>query len=130
MNFDPIVHASLAVQIHIVVAFVALAIGIVMYRRKKGTKSHKLMGRIFVFFLLTTAVSAIFIRQLNNGNFSWIHIFVPITFIGAFQAIFWIRRGNLRKHKKAVQGMFFGALLIPGILSFLPGRTMWHVFFG
>jgi len=130
MSLEPILQSSLAIQIHIATAFIALALGIVMYRRKKGTKSHKMVGRVFVMFMLATAISAIFIRNLNSGNFSWIHVFVPVTFIGAFQAIFWIRRGNIKKHKSAVSGMFFGALLIPGFLSFIPGRTMWQVFFG
>lgn len=130
MNMDPILHASLAVQIHVVVAFTALVIGIAMWRRKKGTPSHKILGRTFVGFMLLTAISAIFIRQINNGQFSFIHLFVPLTFIGTFQAIYWIRKRNIKKHVSAVRGMFFGALLIPGFLSFLPGRTLWHVFFG
>ena len=130
MNMDPILNASLAIQIHVVTAMLALGLGIAMWVRKKGTKSHKMIGRTFVLILLITAVSSVFIRNINNGGFSFIHIFVPLTFIGSFQAVYWIRKGNLKKHLSAVRGMFFGALLIPGFLSFLPGRTMWRVFFG
>ncbi len=27
-------------------------------------------------------------------------------------------------------GLYFGALVIAGLLTFLPGRLMWRVFFG
>lgn len=130
MNLDPILNTSPAVQIHLVTAVLALGLGTAMWVRKKGTKSHKMIGRAFVLVLLATAVSSIFIRHINNGNFSFIHIFVPITFIGSFQAVYWIRQGNIRKHLSAVRGMFFGALLIPGFLAFLPGRLLWKAFFG
>ena len=130
MNFDPITSASLAVQIHLATALVALALGTVMWLRPKGTKSHKIIGKIFIIFMLVTAVSAIFIRLINNGQFSFIHLFVPLTFLGVFNALWSIRKRNIKKHINAVKGMFFGALLIPGLLSFIPGRTLWAVFFG
>lgn len=119
----------LAVQIHIVTAIAALVFGIAMFVRTKGTRSHKMIGKLFLALMLVTATSALFIRYLNDGSFSWIHIFVPVTFIAAFETVFYIRKGNLKGHKRAVKGLFFGALLIPGALSFLPGRTMWMMFF-
>ncbi len=108
----------------------ALLLGIIMWLRPKGTGSHKLIGRGFVVLMLITAFSAIFIREINRGSFSLIHIFVPVTFLGAWQAVYFIRKKDIKRHKKAVQGLFFGALLIPGLLTFIPGRRMWMVFFG
>jgi len=130
MNMQYITEASLAVQIHLVAAVLALVFGCVMWFRPKGTSSHKMIGRGFVILMLVTAITAIFIRSLNNGSFSWIHIFVPITVIGSYQIIVSIRRGNIKKHKAHVRNMFYFALLIPGFFSFMPGRTMWALFFG
>lgn len=130
MNIDALLNASVAVQIHTAAAFVALGLGIAMWLRKKGTPSHKMIGRIFVVFMLATAISSLFIRHINNGKFSLIHLFVPLTFYAIVELFYYIRKGNIKKHEKAVKGLFFGALLIPGFLSFIPGRTMWHVFFG
>ncbi|NNC36087.1 MAG: DUF2306 domain-containing protein [Acidimicrobiales bacterium] len=130
MSIDVLLNASPAIQMHTAAAFTALGLGIAMFVRKKGTRSHKMIGRIFVVFMLLTAISALFIRQLNDGQFSWIHLFVPLSFYAIAELFFYIRKGNIKKHEKAVKGLFFGALLIPGFLSFLPGRTMWHVFFG
>jgi len=130
MNFETFTNAPLVIQLHAWAAFIALGLGIAMWLRPKGTKSHKAIGRGFLLFMLIAALSAIFIREINDGQFSWIHIFVPVTLFASFEAVFYIRKGNLKGHKRAVKGMFFGALLIPGAFSFLPGRLMWQVFFG
>jgi len=120
----------IAVQIHIITALSALVLGILMFSRRKGTRSHKLVGKAFLALMLITATSAFFIRYINKGQFSFIHIFIPVTFFAAWETVHYIRKGNLKGHKRAVSGLFFGALLIPGILSFWPGRTMWMLVFG
>lgn len=130
LNLSHFVDLPPAVQIHIVTAVSALVLGILMFVRRKGTRSHKIIGKLFLALMLVTATSAIFIRYINNGSFSWIHIFVPVTFFAAWETVHYIRKGNIKGHKRAVKGLFFGALLIPGFLSFLPGRTMWVLVFG
>jgi uncharacterized membrane protein len=130
LNLSHYFDLPIAIQIHIVAAFSALVFGILMFARQKGTRSHKMIGKLFLALMLVTATSAIFIRYLNNGSFSWIHIFVPVTFFAAWETVHYIRKGNIKGHKRAVTGLFFGALLIPGFLSFYPGRTMWVLVFG
>lgn len=130
LNLQIFPDLPLAVQIHIVTALSALVLGIAMFARRKGTPSHKIIGKLFLALMLIAATSAIFIRYLNDGSFSWIHIFVPVTVFAAWETVHHIRKGNLRGHKRAVKGLFFGALLIPGFFSFLPGRTMWVMVFG
>ena len=130
MNLEYFTQSSLAIQIHIVVALLALGLGIVMLVRRKGSKSHKMIGRVWMGLMLAVAITAIFIREINNGAFSWIHLFIPLTFFTAWEAVHYIRKGNVARHKRAVVGMFFGALLIPGAFSFMPGRTMWMIVFG
>lgn len=130
MKPEYILNASPAIQVHLVAAFLALGLGIAMWMRPKGTRGHKVIGRGFVILMIVTALSAIFIRQINNGSFSFVHLFVPLTFLGIWQAVTRIRRKDIKGHVKAVKGMFFGALLIPGAFSLLPGRHLWRVFFG
>ena len=129
MNLEYFTQASLAIQIHIVVAIAALIFGIIMFARPKGDQFHKNMGKLFLLFMLMTAGTAIFIREINEGNFSWIHLFVPLTFYTGWQIVHFVRKGDIARHKRAVTGLFFGALLIPGLAAFLPGRTMWMIFF-
>ena len=129
MNIEHFTNASLAIQIHMLVAVGAFFLGGTILVMKKGTPGHKMAGRIFAMLMIVTAITAIFIRQLNNGSFSFIHIFVPITFIGLYQVVTSIRKGEIARHKKHVRNMYFGALIIPGLFAFMPGRTMWMLFF-
>lgn len=130
MTLEPITHAPIAVQIHLVTALAALVFGTLMWIRPKGTRSHKLMGRLFVMMMVTTAFSAIFIRLINRGQFSFIHLFVPLTFYASIECIWAIRNGKIKKHVKSVKGLYFGALFIPAFFSFMPGRIMHMMFFG
>jgi len=130
MNFEILLSSSPAILIHTFAAFTALFLGIIMFIRRKGTPSHKIIGRLFVLFMAVTAISALWITGINGKYWSWIHLFVPLSFYAIWELFYHLRKGNIEKHKKAVQGLFFGALLIPGIIAFLPGRRLWHVFFG
>lgn len=130
MNWAAFTESSLIIQIHWITAMLALVVGIVMLVRAKGTPSHKVIGRGFVILMLVTAVSSFWIREINRGGLSWIHIFIPITFFASWEAIHYIRKGDVKRHKRAVIGVFFGALLIPGLFTFVPGRRMFELFFG
>ena len=133
MNLSAISEASLAIRIHLIAALLALVLGCVMWARKKGTKSHKMIGRGFVGLMIVAALSAIFIREINpNGpfGFSFIHLFVPLTFMGSWQVVRSARSKKFTAHQKHVRNLFFFALLIPGLFAFMPGRTMWQLFFG
>lgn len=130
MHWEYLTDSSIAIKLHLLAALLALGLGILLWCRSKGDNTHRWIGRGFVCTMLIAAVTAIFIREANNGKFSIIHIFVPITLIGCFQVIYFIRAGNLAKHKKAVKGLFFCALIIPGIFAVTPGRILWKLIWG
>lgn len=129
MNPEYFTQASLAIQIHMLVAVGAFFLGAYVLMRRKGTRAHKIAGRVFALLMIATATTAIFIRTSPSGNFSWIHIFVPITFIGLYQVVSSIRKGDVKRHRRHVLNLYFAALLIPGLFAFMPGRTMWMMFF-
>lgn len=130
MNIDAFIAAPWIIQLHALSALAALAIGLVQWLGPKGHLPHKMLGMIFVCLMAVTAVSAIFIRQINDGGFSWIHIFVPITLIGLTGLVWSVRRGDLARHRKNATSLFFAALMIPGLLAFVPGRLMFTTVFG
>jgi len=130
MNLDIFFLARPVVIVHTLTALVALGLGTAMWLRKKGTRSHKVIGRLFVVFMAFVAISAYFIRGLNGDRLSFIHLFVPLTFFAIGEIFYYVRKGNIKGHERAAKGLFFGALIIPGIISFMPGRLMWHVVFG
>lgn len=113
----------LAVIIHVATVLPAIPLGGYLLLAPKGTALHKLLGRIWVALMVTTALSAIFIK--TSGNFSFIHIFVPMTLIASYKLVATARRGDMKGHKKEILSLYLGALMIPGIFAFaLPGRLM------
>lgn len=131
MSLDPLLSAPLAVQIHAFSAIAALTLGAVVLFRRKGTPTHKLMGRVWAGLMLLTATAAIFINEIRLiGPFSPIHIFVIFTYTGVAQGIWYIRRGEATKHRAAMIGLYFGSMGLAGAFTFLPGRRMHEVLFG
>ncbi len=129
-DLSRIAAAPTVIQIHLTAALAALAIGIVLMARVKGTALHKLLGWIWVLAMGTTAVSSLFIKVINPGHFSFIHLLSGWTIVGLPGAVYAIKRGKVAMHRRAMTGMFVGGLLLAGLFAFLPGRLLWTVFLG
>lgn len=121
---------SWVIQLHILAALTALAIGTAILLQRKGSNLHKTLGWGWVFAMGTTAVSSLFITGLNGNYWSIIHLLSGWTIIALPMAIFAIRNRNVAAHKRAMTGMFVGGLLLAGALTFIPGRFMFELFFG
>lgn len=131
MHFELIARAPLAVQIHMATVIPSFFLGLwLIFLSRKGSAPHRAIGWTYAALMTITAVDAIFVRQLRSGQFSWIHIFVPVTLIGLFQAIHRARRGDIKGHRGAMLGVYIGGLVIAGSLTFYPGRLMYQIFVG
>lgn len=116
-------YAKLPVIIHVVTVLPAIPLGGYILLTRKGTPRHRLLGKIWLVLMLITATSAIFIQ--SSGGFSFIHIFIPVTFHAAWKTIATARRGDIKAHKNHLVFTYLTALMIPGIFAFaLPGRLM------
>jgi len=115
-------HRNWAITIHVMTVIPAVPLGAYLLLTPKGTKLHKVLGRVWVGLMVTTAIAITFVR--GGTDFSWIHIFVPYTLIGAWQVVRTARRRDFAAHRKHLVGMYLGALVIPGAFSFLPDRMM------
>lgn len=118
------------IQLHIAAALTALLLGTVQLIGVKGTTAHRIIGWTWVIAMATTAVSSLFIRQINPGSFSFIHLLSGWTIIGLPMAVYAARKHRVLAHRRGMTGMFVGGLIVAGALTFLPGRLMWGVFFG
>ncbi len=123
MNYMPLLNAGPAVHIHLAATILALALGIFMLIRRKGTISHRLLGRIWVALMLTAAISSFWITGIS-GSFSPIHALSLLVLILVPLAVLAIRRGKVARHRMAMIGLFFGALVIPGLFTLLPMRLL------
>ena len=136
MNWSAFTLSPPEIQIHWATAVLAFLLGVIIFALPKGTRMHKAIGWIYVAAMFVTAVSAIFIRTFDGGGmptlmgYSPIHLFIPLTFFGIGGALVAIRAGRVTSHKRAMIGTFFGALIIAGVFTLIPGRRMWELFFG
>lgn len=116
-------YAKLPVIIHVAAVLPTIPLGGWLLLAKKGTAMHKQLGKLWLVLMLITATSAIFIQ--TSGSFSWIHLFVPLTFHAAWKVMATARAGNIRAHKNHLVRTYLLALMVPGVASFAaPGRLM------
>jgi uncharacterized membrane protein len=117
-----------ALATHLVTALIALPLGAWILYFPKGTPRHKLLGKIWVVAMLITAFASGFIQSW--GRFSFIHIFTVWTPISIIMAIYYIRKGEVKKHQDYMRGTYIG-LVIAGVLAVaLPGRFLWRLVIG
>ena len=115
---------DVALSVHLATVIPALPLGLYIFLTRKGGERHKTLGKVWLLLMGVTAVSTLFIRNVEEGNFSFIHLFSVLTLVGIPQVIITARRGQIAAHRGHLLRMFIGAMLIAGALSFLPGRTM------
>lgn len=131
MNVTPLLHAPLVIQLHVYAAVAAALLGAVVLWRRKGTRLHRMLGRVWVLLMLVVAGSSFFIHTIRLwGPFSPIHLLSVATILGLAAAIWRIRSGDVAGHRAAMRSLYAGALGIAGLFTLLPGRLMSKVVFG
>jgi uncharacterized membrane protein len=118
---------------HLVTAVSALLLGAVILSRRKGTFSHRTLGWAWVLLMGSTALATAFIRDYrlpNIGGYTPIHFFTLFVAVLLPYAIWQIRRGNVRAHRRAMKGVFIGGCLVAGIFTLLPGRFLGSLLWG
>ncbi|MBL8549805.1 MAG: DUF2306 domain-containing protein [Hyphomonadaceae bacterium] len=120
----------LKVQVHVLAAATALAIGSAIMLKPKGTGFHRTLGWAWTVAMAATAISSLFITDLNDGALSVLHLFSGWTIVALPLGIAAIRRKGVRTHRGVMTGLFLGGLVLAGALTFLPGRLMWRLFLG
>ncbi len=125
-----VLQSALAIRIHLAAVLTAFAIGVVLLIGVKGTTMHRTLGWTWVLAMMTGAVSSLFIRIVNHGAFSFIHLLSGWTIVVLPFAVYAARRHKVRSHARAMTGLFTGGLVLAGALAFIPGRLMWEIFLG
>jgi uncharacterized membrane protein len=117
-----------ALALHLSTAVGALVLGFVILLRSKGTGSHRLLGRAWVALMSVAALSSFWLTGLGEG-FSVIHLLSVWTLVAMALAIYFIRKGRVKHHKRFMVGTFLG-LAGAGVGALMPGRTLFLVFVG
>ena len=114
---------------HAALAGAAVLVGAAVLGRRKGTPSHKLLGRMWVACMAAVALSSFWIFEIRrDAGPSLIHLLSAWTLISLALAVYFIRRGNVRAHRNFMLGTFAG-LIVAGTFALTPGRALYRFFF-
>ena len=128
---DLIWSQSQPIPLHALAAIVAILLGAIQLLSRKGTLIHKALGWVWVLLMLVVSVSSLFIHEINMwGKYSPIHILSLWTIFCLLLAIYFVRIGNIKKHKQTMTVLYLLALILTGLFTLLPGRVMHVVIFG
>jgi uncharacterized membrane protein len=131
VTLAPLLDASPVIQVHAFAAMSALGLGIVQLAAPKGTLPHRTIGWTWVALMALLAVSSFWIHTIRLfGPFSPIHLLSIFTLVMLPIAVLRAHRHQVPQHRKAMIGLFVGALLVAGLFTFVPGRIMYKVAFG
>ena len=131
MTLAPLLQATPAIQLHAFAAMTAFALGIVQLSAPKGTLPHRTVGWIWVALMLAVSISAFWIHQIRLwGPWNPIHLLAIFTLITLPIAVWNAHRHRVPQDRNAMIAIFFGALVIAGLFTLVPGRIMHAVVFG
>jgi len=114
--------------LHLATVIPSFGIGTLQLLRRKGTPTHKLLGKIYMALMLTTGLITLAMPaqvgpQFLN-DFGFIHTLSLLTLFNIPAAYFAARRVDIKAHRAAMISLYVGGILIAGTLAFLPGRML------
>lgn len=116
---------TLLIVTHVVGALTSVVLGgYQVWRRPKGDARHRLLGRVWVVLILWTAVSSFWIRHINDGAFSWLHVLSVVTLVTVSLGVVSAVRGNIPAHRGNMVGSWLGACGAMVAATAVPGRMI------
>ena len=131
MSLAPLLNAAPAIPLHAFAAMSAFVLGVVQFAAPKGTLPHRTIGWIWVLLMVTVAVSSFWIHQIRLlGPWSPIHLLSIFTLLMLPLAVWRAHTHRVADHRLIMTLLFTGALVVAGLFTLLPGRTMHAVLLG
>ncbi len=124
-DLEPLARAAPMVLAHLGVALFTLGLGVTVLAMRKGTRLHKVAGRLWAGLMVGVAVSGVLI---DPHRFTAAHAAALLVLWMIPAAIVKARRGDLRGHRRTVARLLIAMVIVAG-LSLLPGHLLHGVFF-
>ena len=119
------------IPLHAIMAIIAIILGGIQLSMKKGGAIHKLLGRIWVGLMLIVAITSFFIHETKMwGDYSPIHLLSLWTIFILGVGVYYVRAGNIKRHKQVMIATYFFALILTGFFTLYPGRIMHQILIG
>ena len=131
MSLAPLLSASLVIQIHVLLALCAVVLTATLFSLRKGSPLHRVLGWCWVGVMGGVALSSFWIGEFRwIGPFGPIHILSLYTLVNLVLGVHAARSHDVALHRRIMRSLVFGALIIAGAFTFLPGRLMFAVVSG
>jgi len=118
---------------HLATVVPCFFIGTLLLIIKKGTTFHKRAGRVYMILMMITAIITLFMPAKVGptlfNHLGGLHGFSFLTIYTVPTAYLAAKRGDIKSHKNKMIGLYFGALIIAGGFTFMPGRFLYSLFF-
>jgi uncharacterized membrane protein len=113
---------SPAVLAHLAAAVAALGFTTATLVLPKGGRRHRVLGRAAALALVATAVLSFFVPRL--GAFSGLHVLSLVTLTSMPYAVWAIRHGRRRTHKRIMLSNAAGLFAAAVAAVLVPGRVL------
>ena len=120
----------MVLKVHMLAAITSVGVGAIILWARKGRTFHRTLGWIWAGLMAVTAGASLFIVGLNGDAWSLIHLLSGWTLVSLPIAVWAARKHNVTLHRRTMTGVFWGASIVAGAFTFLPGRLMWTLFMG
>jgi uncharacterized membrane protein len=118
------------VWFHLVTIVAALGLTPWLLLQKRGTRLHRRLGWTWAAAMMATAVASLFVRGMNHGGWSPIHILSVVTIVGVPAAVWRARLHDVSGHRQSMRILITGALILAGVFTFPFDRTLGRWLFG
>ncbi len=126
-----------SVWVHLGLIGVALVLTPAMMLRAKGSRSHRVLGWVWVAAMLLTALTSLaFNAQAGgrnwgvfSGDVSPIHLISLFVLVMVPRLVWNARRHRVQQHRRSARGLVIGAILVAGLFTFPFGRLLGHWLF-
>ncbi len=112
---------------HLLTALAALAFGATVIARRKGTRTHRWMGRCYLLAMLAMNATSLTIYEVFGGfgPFHWLALISLASILGGYVAAMRRAPGWIYRHAYYMVGSYVGlvAALAAEIASRIPGWT-------
>lgn len=119
---------------HLFTVLPCVPLGAYLLIAQKGDTLHRLLGKVYMVLMMVTATITLFMPALVGpqflNHFGWIHLFSLLTFWTVPTALIAAKNHQIKKHKRKMFLLYFGALTIAGGFTLVPGRYLHGLLFG
>ncbi|MEM6303177.1 MAG: DUF2306 domain-containing protein [Pseudomonadota bacterium] len=132
MTLAPLLTAPLVIQIHALMALLAVALTVTLFSLPKGSRLHRSLGWTWVIFMALVALSSFWIVSDWGilGPFGPIHLLSVLVLHSLFFAVRAARAHNVKQHRRIMTSLAFWGLGVTGAVTLIPGRLMHAVLIG